>query len=42
MKSGSETDRAAGTVDYAVAGSNQLKFSFALVPDDLVSVYDRS
>jgi hypothetical protein len=42
MKSGSETDRANGTVDYAVAGSNQLKFSFALVVDDLVTAIDRT
>ena len=42
MKSGSETDRAAGNVDYAVSGTNELKFSFALVYEDLVSAIDRS
>jgi hypothetical protein len=42
MKSGSETDRAAATVDYAVSGTNELKFSFALVYEDLVSAIDRS
>jgi len=42
LVSGSESERAAGSVDYAISGNNEVKFAFAAKVDDTVVVIDRS
>ena len=42
LVSGSESERAAGTADYAISGNNEVKFAFAAKIDDTVVVIDRS
>lgn len=42
LMSGSESARAAGTADYAISGTDQLKFGFSIVDGDVVNLMDRS
>jgi hypothetical protein len=41
LLSGTEANRAGGTVDYTVSGAQELKFAFNLENDDIVSVFVR-